>query len=200
MMCLSSTSIHVPGVFCLDQALKEQARRHGVEFLGSRNLAYAYGAIQPGTCVENAIVVWAANGGGRITQVDEYCRRKRGDSPRMFDHPLFELTDWCLPDTQRLILFQEQFYCLIQELTGVSRIHGAEIVQEIYGSPRLASPNDDSRLNCFAALVRRKLTKPEIMRFYRFVQKNFALSLPYYWCSTIVERATQMALRGTDEH
>ncbi len=80
-------------------------------------LAYAYRTIRPVSHVEHAVVV--ACGRASILQwgiTDEYVRRKKGEEPEFFNHPILHLKKLGVPDTQGLFIFKEQVDWFLAEI------------------------------------------------------------------------------------
>jgi hypothetical protein len=183
----------------LERSLIEQDRMHGCtrDDIQRENLEYAFRKISPSTHTESAFVVWAGTRCQPVHDiVDEYCRRRLGLAPIMFDHDLLNLRVWCQPDTHRILIFREQLESLVNELTG--RSDGQRVTYEIY---RHETNGDSISLDKFASLIDAdayKLSHEEIAAFYHNIRDSYATSLPYTWCSTIVERAIS-ATKGKPE-
>lgn len=171
----------------LEQALAAQDRLHGSirEEAQQANLIYAIQEIKPSSHTELALAVWA---GSRCQPaniiVDEYCLRRTNLPPSLFDHPLLSLHGWCMPDTCRLLVFREQLEALAKQLTG--NRDGRDVVRGIYQfekSIKGISPVEFRKLINPA----NGLTAEEVTLFYDYIKERYAESLPYVWCSTIVE-------------
>jgi hypothetical protein len=182
---------HQGMTIALEQALAAQDRMHGTvrEESQQANLIYAMQEIRPANHTELAFVVWAGTRHGFSQPiVDDYCHRRAGLPSSLFDHPLLSLYGWCMPDTSRILVFREQLEALAKQLTG--NRHGRDIVNGIYQNERSIrgiSPLD------FRGLIDpvNGLAEAEVSQFYDYLKERYAESLPYVWCSTIVERAVQ---------
>ncbi|GFE60784.1 hypothetical protein [Geobacter sp. AOG2] len=177
----------------LESSLEEQGRLHGCtrNDVQRGNLKYAFQEVVPATHTEGAFVVWA---GTRCQPahdvVDEYCRRKAGQESRLFDHEVLSLKGWCQPDTQRILVFREQIESLVKELSGNG--DGKTIANGIY---RFCETGAGTSLDEFMGMVISKgeLSAGVISDLYDYIKERYASSLPYAWCSTIVERALHSA-------
>lgn len=196
----------------LERVLATQDRLHGAvrDEAQHANLIYALKEIRPGSHTEFALVVWAGTRHVPVHEIieeyclrradespgvcfynphditDKYCRHRVGRSSRLFDHPLLSLHGWCMPDTYRLLVFREQLEALAKQLTG--NRDGRDIVWRINQyekSIKGISPME------FRKLIDpvNGLTAADVTLFYDYIRERYAASLPYVWCSTIVELA-----------
>jgi len=173
----------------LELSLEEQGHLHGCtrDDLQRGNLQYAFQEISPATHTECAFVVWAGTRCQPVHDViDEFCRRKAGQEPLLFDHEVLSLKGWCQPDTQRILVFREQIESLVKELSGKG--DGKAIASGIY---RFCGVGTGISLDEFVGMVTSKgeLSAGGIADLYDYIKERYASSLPYAWCSTIVERA-----------
>lgn len=175
----------------LTKAMNSDGRLDRTE-VDRQRLAYVYELMQPASHTECCIVVWAGfhENPDRTALVKEYCRRRNHEPSGMFDHPALALESWHLPDTQRLLVFKEHLYCLVQELTGFS--DGRKIVRGIYQGESHEHIGFDAFLVMCTEAWRSELSVLELKSLYALIHDRFAVSLHYYWCSSIVENAIQI--------
>jgi len=189
----------IPSCEQLEFALAEQHKTAGMvcdfDSCTRETLRFAYSAVTPQTHTEAAFVAWSAGiDEGRKIMIEEYCRRRRSESALLFDHPILEMKHIPLPYTQRLLVFREQIDVLASELTGTSPRDS--IAFQIYRagiddiSTRIIGRGD------FRDMVteeyRHALTDNDIDQLYDLIQTNYRVSLPYWYCSGIVERALKL--------
>ena len=176
----------------LEKVIVEYDRMHGDwprEDIQRENMEYAFRNISPSTHTDAAFVAWA---GSRLQAVDdvvdEFCRRRAGLLPIMFDHDLLDLRIWCQPDTHRILIFREQIESLVSELTGKRLVQ--RLTFEIYRH-EIGMKNSTS-LDQFTSLIDRNkhnLSHEEITALYDYIKDRYGPSMSYLWCSTLVERA-----------
>lgn len=100
-------------------ALQEQGRLHDAPWYewNEENLQYACSRIKPTTHVELAFLAAVSiRCVSNQAVVDEYVRRRSAEPPLLFDHPVFELKSWGMPNTQGMLVFREQQLTLLREV------------------------------------------------------------------------------------
>lgn len=170
----------------IERALDDQGRMHGEPLTAENisNLNYAYKSISPTTHTETAIVVWAGSQSQCAKSViDEYCRRRSGQSSQLYDHPLFALKGWCQPETHRVLIFREQLRAFTKELTGT------DMAYKVYQGDEINGCSWSMFINNFTSNHAKNLTTDDAIEFYLYIQYMYAISREYSWCSTLVERA-----------
>jgi hypothetical protein len=174
----------------LVRALGARAALHGAALEPEEvaGLDHALDVIRPRTHVEAAVCVRLAKPYSTAELVDEYVARRRGEPPRLPDHPALALERWGLPSTHRMLMFREQVEALFMELTRKGRVAALELQARIW---RWQAGLDELR----AALdgVWRDLSEPELERILEAIHLYQGASL-YAWCSAIVDRAQRVGM------
>lgn len=154
------------------------------------SMTYAYSRIQPSTHVKMAIVAWAGHKIKLIVKevVDEYCRRRNGETPKSFLIPHIDKSEYVTPETYGLCIFREQVTDLLEEITSLSR----DLVRPWWRRVLQITSEDFSKLITNKYLVR--LNEREIEQLYEQITFWASCATPYMFCSVIVNRADRLAL------
>ena len=163
-----------------------------VSVVEQKNLKYAMNCIKPVKHQEFAFIVWCGHRPEPVTNwIDEYARRRAGEPSQLLDHPILDLTSWCVPESYRILVYREQFQALIKELTDVrDNARASEILTEMYRMPQRADA-DRFLQNIFSIKWKEALSITESEFIACYIQDYYPRSLPYAYCSTIVERSTK---------
>jgi hypothetical protein len=182
-------ALHLPDFMAkLQQALHDQGCRHGAPLVEENraNLRHAFRVIRPATFTEAALVVWA---GSQLEDVSglvhEYCRRRGGQPPQLFDHPVLTLADWCQPETRGILVFQEQLQALSKELTSL------DLTRDIYRGDDGTGCSPGHFASFLRPRYRETLTGGEIMELHRYIREMAGIAREFAWCAGIVERAVK---------
>jgi len=168
--------------------LQEQGRQFSVPWYewNEENLQYAYSRIRPTTHFELAFLVSVILCGVSSQEaVDEYVRRRSGEPPLLFDHPVFELKRWGMPDTHGVLVFREQRLALLQEVCDCDRTDSSVYIQQILtlGRSKRESLRDIAARRCPGALSPEDVDLIETSISYYAKYRMF-----YAFCSTMAVR------------
>jgi hypothetical protein len=174
----------VPRLESFKFALNNQNRKRGcpIEPEQVENLSYAYHAVNPRTFTEMSLVIWAGiqmHSEITVPYINEYCRRRSGAAPQMFDHPVLALENYCVPDTHRVLVFREQFDLLGYKLTK------RNIATELFKGKCSSEMFNELLLPTY----KESLTKKEKRRLIQYIVSGYGFSRTYTWCATLVEQA-----------
>jgi len=198
-VCYSSTSTHQKKLTnAITNVLKDQATLHD-DFMQEgqiKNLNYAINKIAPANHQELAFsVACSMSAISAKPIIDEYVRRKKGGKPILPDHQILNLCAWCVPDTQRILIFKEQANALIKELSGKNgEWYSREVIMGVWGWK--GNLNIQEFKDIIADNHRKQLNDNEIKIIYEAIlyMKHFGYR-SYTWCSAIVSKTqTQLQL------
>ncbi len=154
-----------------------------------QNLIYAVHKIHPTTHNDLAFVVAMRNVFYPAASViDEYVCRKTTGKSNAPDHPLLHDTRWGVPFTYRLIAYQEQVTCVIQELTDKHWDQNQEIWHGIY----YGRMKPDEFYSLFTDHYKKQLTITDAKQIFDgldYIRNRFTT---YAECSTVVSRAMEI--------
>jgi hypothetical protein len=151
------------------------------------NLVYAVEKIKPLNHAEEAVAVACSMSQQPVCHiVDEYVRRRNGGASLLPDHPVMTLKSWGVPDTYRMLLFQEQIYALLAELTGMVLLHARGFSGRMYRHQIKAQD-----LGLMLNERHPSLRANEVQLIYDAVCCYTPSARPYTWCSSMVSRAEQ---------
>lgn len=173
------------GASSLESALEAEGRHYGDTRTGEGRecLLHAYRVLKPITHTEFALVVWAGFSGNpyRRELLDEYCRRREGKKPGMFDHPILHIDRIPAIDTCGVLIFREHMDMIARCVFGLRS--GMDIYREQDLAKVLAVVRTaDNKLTA-------DLSDAELMGCLQLIHANYGPSLPYYYCMAIVESA-----------
>ena len=178
---LQSTD-HTLRVNALIRVLQEHHMRHDDVLREEQkaNLVYAFEKIKPSNHVAEAVAVACSMSYQPVYHiVDEYVRRRRVGALHAPGHPVLMLKAWGVPDTYRMLIFREQIYALLAELTGRTLDNGRKVSNMIYR--HAITESDFADLLC--AKYRQILNSEEINELFETVGINAPTARPYAWCS-----------------
>jgi hypothetical protein len=151
----------------------------------AQTMRYAYNRINPQNHLEYAVVTaCAAQYVHEKGLIDENVRRKNGETPELFYHPVMDLEKRCIPNSYGLLFFRDQGICLLQELTDTIMSTAAAYWWELI--------KWKFNLDDFVKIVNDKykedLGTKGLQDMYNFIYA-YSLFNPYSFHSTIVSRA-----------
>ena len=110
---------------------------------GMQNLCRSFGV----ETLEHIIALLAIYRPGPMQFIPDFIRRKKGQEPIIYDHPLMEN---CLKETYGIMLYQEQIMQVVQVLAGFT-LGGADILRRAIGKKKvdvLAKQKEKFTLGC----------------------------------------------------
>ena len=96
---------------------------------GMQNLCRSFGV----ETLEHIIALLAIYRPGPMQFIPDFIRRKKGQEPIIYDHPLMEN---CLKETYGIMLYQEQIMQVVQVLAGFT-LGGADILRRAIGKKKV---------------------------------------------------------------
>ncbi|MBO5762714.1 MAG: DNA polymerase III subunit alpha, partial [Lentisphaeria bacterium] len=96
---------------------------------GMQNLCRSFGV----ETLEHIIALLAIYRPGPMQFIPDFIRRKKGEEPIIYDHPLMED---CLKETYGIMLYQEQIMQVVQVLAGFT-LGGADILRRAIGKKKV---------------------------------------------------------------
>ena len=152
---------------------------------------YAYPRIKPTTHQELAFLVSVISCGVSSQEaVDEYVRRRSGEPPLLFDHPVFELKRRGMPDTHGVLVFPEQRLALLQEVCDFDKTDSSMFIQQVVRS----GWRKKERLRDIAARRRPGVLSPEDVDMIETSISYYARYRMFYaFCSTMAVRTEAIA-------
>lgn len=181
----------------LIKVINEQGRYNDYKMWQTEinNLTYAFENIRPTTHQELAFVVACGSQIMPYTHiVDEYIRRKKGYVSQLPDHPILTLNAYCVPDTQRILVFKEQILALLRELSGWGNQRVNELLYNL-GKPGDSDIlfNKDNFISFLNEKYRRQFSSNEIDIIHKILNYYVPHRISYFSCSTMASRGTQLA-------
>ncbi len=148
-------------------------------------MTYAFNKIKPQNHVEYAVVTACASRYLYNTGlIDEYVRRKNGNTPELFYHPVFDLEKRCLPNTYGILFFRDQAICILQELTSTvttkATAYWSELIKWKLGF--------DDFVKVVIDKYKKELGAKGLQDTYNFI-RTCSPYTPYFWNSNIVSKA-----------
>ncbi|NJC87410.1 MAG: hypothetical protein FIB02_02590 [Desulfuromonas sp.] len=153
--------------------------------------------IRPENHVERVFAFWCGLY-GRTSERDEYLRRRRGGKPALPDHPLLDLSDWNMPDTCRLIVFEEQRDALFRKLCDPLMTKG-KISRRVDTLQSLMSEAESFQVfrSWLNPNLRQKLAEEEQATIYAAVWPGLGAGWGYCYHSVLVSRAEALAQKSS---
>lgn len=148
-------------------------------------MTYAYNKIKPQNHLEYTIVTACSTKYVyEIGLIDEYVRRKNGQKPELFYHPVFDLEKRCLPTTYGLLFFRDHAICLLQELTSAMTPKATAYYYELMKGKF----SFDDFVNVIKDEYKEEFGINGLQDMYDLIY-TYSPFAPYSWHSTIVSRA-----------
>lgn len=173
--------IHFASLSALDDDIREEYVQD-IENVELKNMRYAFDKINPIRHAEYCFVVRYGLPGDYRHYVDEYLNRRVGMGSILPDHPFLALKDAVVPNTQRILAFNEQIISVILMLK-IKRPY------EIWRRFRHKQINRDD----FVAMVNVNgnniLSQFDIIQIYDAINYYSQYAYSYFFCSALVQRA-----------
>lgn len=173
--------IHFASLSALDEDVQDKFL-HDIETVELKNMGYAFDNINPTCHAEYCFVVRCGLPGDYRCYVDEYLNRRVGKGSILPDHLFLALKDAVVPDTQRILVFNEQIISIILMLK----------IKRPYEIWRRFQYRQITR-NDFAAMVNVNreniLSHLDISQIYDAVDYYSQYAYSYFFCSALVQKA-----------
>ncbi len=165
-------------------ALQHPSDRDGERQFRLENLRLCFDKVRPTTHAEYVFCVWAHDPYERkVRKLEMFCQRRRvagWESPYSIVDPV----KWGLPETYGIFIFREQFHVLLAELTGTSHFWNGPLMLRDILQEKLSFDDFCRLLNGSYS----KLERFEKERLFEMISNDSKQVLPYYFCSSIVDR------------
>jgi hypothetical protein len=160
----------------------------GIHPDGVKNIKYAFEVLKPEDHQDLAFIVATCGFTPMKHLIDEYKRRKNGQRSLYPDHPVLELTEYGVPNTYRIIVYDEQLEALFQEI--IQDASKEKIWEDLWFN------KNKSRIDlrkCLLEPYRSELSDCEVRNIWDAMNYFRLKWIPSYtFCSTIVNRASEL--------